>query len=82
MLINDIEILTLILKKEADFSHEIRLLSDLLKAKSLKDEISDYLSGLNDLKSDFLLSAQEKISQETETEETLFSNKYWYFQRT
>lgn len=79
---NDTEILTAILKKEADFKKEISRLSDCLTTKKACEDISDYLTCLNDLKSDFLLPAQESLSSKETEKGSLFSDKYWYFQRT
>ena len=79
---NDTEILTAILKKEADFKKEIGRLSDCLTTQKVYKDISDYLICLNDLKSDFLLPAQEKLSSERTEKNSLFSDKYWHFQRT
>ena len=79
---NDSEILDLILQKEGTFVKEIACLADLLKTNDLSSEISDYLSGLRDLKSDFLLPAQRKTPTENETAETFLADKTWHCQRT
>lgn len=77
----DQKILTLILKKEADFSNEIRRLSALLTARKPADELSDYLAGLNDLKNDFLYPAAKSFPETSEPAALISADKYWYRHR-
>ena len=80
----DIQILCLILEKEAAFQKEIR--AAIRSASSaLQDELSDYPTGLNDLKNDVLIPAKKKATASMEKEDdarSLFEDKYWYFERT
>ena len=78
---NDSEILDLILQKEGIFVKEIADLADLLETNGLSAEISDYLSGLRDLKNDFLLPARIKTPAESETAATFLADKTWHCQR-
>lgn len=78
----DAEILELILKAEHDFKREVRRLSSMIVSKSIENELSDYLNGLNDLKADFLCPAINKPSENDISSENLFSDLYNYFQRT
>ncbi len=72
----DFEILSLILQKEETFIQEIsRLALDLQS-----DDLSDYLDALKDLKEDFLIPLKKRLSNQHN--ESLFSNRYWYFNRT
>ncbi|MGN1078730.1 MAG: hypothetical protein ACI4TE_00995 [Alphaproteobacteria bacterium] len=72
------EILTLILKKEADFAAETARLAQNLQS----DDLSDYLRGLEDLKSDFLTPLEKRLADNKKAAETAFSNRYRYFERT
>ncbi|MBO4519603.1 MAG: hypothetical protein J5787_00175 [Alphaproteobacteria bacterium] len=79
---HDTEILKLVLKKENDFAKEIARLADLAETSDLVSGLSEYLSGLSDLKNDFLLPLQKECSDDFETAETFLADKYWYCQRT
>lgn len=74
----DYEILTLILKKEAAFSAE----TEQLAQKIQTDDLSDYLNGLTDLKSDFLIPLKKRLSDNKKNDQSSFSQRFWYFERT
>ena len=74
----DRETIVLILKKESEFSKEINRLAQNLQI----DDLSDYLNGLKDLKSDFLDPLEQQMSTPADNKESVFSDRYWYFERT
>ncbi len=74
----DRETIILILKKESEFSKEINRLAQNLQI----DDLSDYLNGLKDLKSDFLDPLEQQMSTSADNKESVFSDRYWYFERT
>ncbi len=74
----DRETIVLILKKESEFSKEINRLAQNLQI----DDLSDYLNGLKDLKSDFLDPLEQQMSTSADNKESVFSDRYWYFERT
>ena len=81
---SDIQILYLILEKEAVFQKEIRAAIRSASA-ALQDELSGYPAGLDDLKHDFLFPAKEKMpdsADERKTAPSPFADRYWYFERT
>ncbi len=78
---HDAEILILISEKESDFAKEIARLASLSETEDLSAELSDYLSGLSDLKNDFLLPMLKKISDRNENAKTLLADKHWYYKR-
>ena len=78
---HDAEILILISEKESDFAKEVARLASLSETEDLSAELSDYLSGLSDLKNDFLLPMLKKISGKNENAKTFLADKYWYYKR-
>ena len=74
----DRETIVLILKKESEFSKEINRLAQNLQI----DDLSDYLNGLKDLKSDFLDPLEQQMSTPADNKESVFADRYWYFERT
>ncbi len=75
----DYDILLNILEKESLFFKEIQQLSLCLKSIDL----SDYINGLHDLKSDFIIPARNHILSHEKTRfDTTFSDRYWYYERT
>ena len=76
-----IETLLLILEKEADFEKAIRVLMTSDASNELTETITNYLAGLEDLKSDFLLPARKRISEKGEAASLMSADKYWYFSR-
>ncbi len=72
----DLEILSLILRKEELFFQELQQLTLCLQS----NDLSDYIAALKDLKNDFLIPLKKRLSEKSY--ENLFSNRYWYFDRT
>ena len=77
----DIKIFCLILKKADAFERELSELTALIKSDILLNELSDYKSGLSDLKDDFLLPAQSIIPEARETALQTIADRYWLFRR-
>lgn len=75
------KILKLILEKERNFAKEIARLADLSESDDLSAGLSDYLSGLSDLKSDFLLPALDEIPDAGENAATFLADKNRHLQR-
>ncbi len=77
----DIKIFCLILKKEDAFEKELSELTALIKSEILLNELSDYKSGLSDLKNDFLLPAKASIQEDRETASRWIADQYWLLRR-
>lgn len=75
---DEYEILALILKKEAAFTAEATRLTEYLQT----DDLSDYLHGLADLKNDFLTPLEKRLSDNKKADQTAFSERYRYFEKT
>ncbi|MBR1778002.1 MAG: hypothetical protein IJ752_05400 [Alphaproteobacteria bacterium] len=78
----DKKILMLILKKESDYSQEICRLANSLSSQELLNELSDYRSGLCDLKNDFLYPAANKLSEKNEPAALVSADRHWYYRHT
>ena len=78
----DIKIFCLILKKEAAFEKQLSELILKIKSDVMLNELSNYRSGLSDLKNDFLLPTMAKLPEKSREASSLFTDRYWYFQRT
>lgn len=77
----DIKVFCLILKKEDAFEKELSELTALIKSEILLNELSDYKSGLSDLKNDFLLPAKANIPEDRETASRWIADQYWLLRR-
>lgn len=75
----DKDILLLILEKEDAFSKEISGLTEQTDSNFLAENLKNYLTGLTDLKNDFLWFRE---NEEEDTSSTLWADRYWYFERT